>query len=62
MGLVKTVGLVIVAGAAGSMIAAVATPKLTALNPTLAKNAGAVNTGVTAGSAALVFIVLNSVL
>lgn len=62
MGLVKTVALVIVAGAAGSMIAAKVTPIITAKSTKAAENAGAINTGVTAGGAALVYVLLASVI
>jgi hypothetical protein len=62
MGLAKTVALVIVAGAAGSMISGYATPRLMTATKLDAKHTGAVSTGVTAGSAAAVFILLSSVL
>ncbi len=58
MGLAKTVALVIVAGAAGSMISNVVTPKVVALSPKLSAQASAIGTGMTAGSAALVYVVL----
>lgn len=61
MGLFKTVALVVVAGAAGSMISNVATPKLMATAKIPAQHTSAVSTGLTAGSAALVYVVLASV-
>ena len=62
MGLLKTVGLVILAGAAGSMIADRATPKLMELTKLDGKHGAAVRTGVTAGGAALVYVVFSSVI
>jgi UPF0716 family protein affecting phage T7 exclusion len=62
MGLFKTVALVVVSGAAGAMIAAHATPKLITTAKIPVQHTGAVNTGVTAGSAALVFVLLSSAL
>lgn len=62
MGLLKTVALVVVAGAAGSMIANLAVPKIMAATHLDPKNTSAVSTGVTAGGAALVFVVLSSVI
>ena len=62
MGLVKTIGLVFVAGAAGAMISAKVTPMLTSKSTKLAENAGAVSTGVTAASGAVVYGVLASFL
>jgi len=63
MSLLKTVALVVVAGAAGSMIAARVTPLVVSRGgATAANNAGAIQTGITAGSAAGVFVVLSSLL
>lgn len=62
MGLLKTVGLVIVAGAVGSMAANVATPKVMSTAKLDVKHTGAVNTGLTAGAAALTYVVLASVI
>ncbi len=62
MGLAKTVALVVVAGAAGAMISNMATPKIVTLAHIPATATGAVNTGVTAGAAALVYVLLHSAL
>lgn len=62
MPLIKTVALVVVAGAAGSMISAWATPKLVEAAKIPASYAGATATGLTAGGAALVYVVLASAL
>lgn len=60
MGLAKTVALVVVAGAAGSMISGFVTPKLVTTAKIPVQHTGAVQTGVTAGSAALVYVLLAS--
>ncbi len=58
----KTVALIVVAGAAGSMIANVATPKVMATSKLDAKHTSAVSTGLTAGAAALTYVLLSSVI